>query len=136
VIIVDASVVVKWFAIEPLHEQARALLLHDDELLAPDIVAVEVANALWVKIGPGEISGKDASRAIAAVVGGGQPELRSAAPLVPRALELAQQLHHPVYDCVYLALAEETDATLVTADHRFRTAAASLADDRVRVLGS
>jgi len=31
---------------------------------------------------------------------------------------MAQQLAHPVYDCVYLALAERERATLITADER------------------
>ena len=31
---------------------------------------------------------------------------------------VARRLGHPVYDCVYLALAEREHAALVTADHR------------------
>jgi predicted nucleic acid-binding protein len=40
-------------------------------------------------------------------------------PMMPRALELAFELGHPVYDCAYLALAETLDQQLVTADERF-----------------
>lgn len=36
-----------------------------------------------------------------------------------RALELALMLGLPVYDCIYLALAERLDGTLITADKRF-----------------
>jgi predicted nucleic acid-binding protein len=46
------------------------------------------------------------------------------APLVERALALATALAHPVYDCVYLSLAAEVAAPLVTADKRLLTAAA------------
>jgi predicted nucleic acid-binding protein len=35
-----------------------------------------------------------------------------------RAMQVARRLHHPVYDCVYLALAEREDATFITADRR------------------
>jgi predicted nucleic acid-binding protein len=38
--------------------------------------------------------------------------------LAPRALEIALALGHPVYHCFYLALAEEAEAPLVTADRR------------------
>ncbi len=31
---------------------------------------------------------------------------------------VARRLGHPVYDCVYLALAEREHAAFVTADHR------------------
>ena len=34
------------------------------------------------------------------------------------ALNVARRLGHPVYDCVYLALAEREHARFVTADHR------------------
>jgi predicted nucleic acid-binding protein len=44
--------------------------------------------------------------------------LVSLPPLTARALEIAAELRHPVYDCFYLALAESEDATLVTADRR------------------
>ena len=33
-------------------------------------------------------------------------------------MDLARRLGHPVYDCVYLALAEREDAAFVTADQR------------------
>jgi predicted nucleic acid-binding protein len=38
---------------------------------------------------------------------------------VPRALTIARALGHPIYDCVYLALAEAENKPLVTADARF-----------------
>lgn len=44
--------------------------------------------------------------------------IRSTRPLLNRALTLADRLAHPVYDCVYLALAEHERATLITGDER------------------
>jgi predicted nucleic acid-binding protein len=43
--------------------------------------------------------------------------------LLDEALALGLALAHPVYDCVYLALAIASDARVVTADRRFRLAA-------------
>ena len=44
--------------------------------------------------------------------------LAPTAPLSERALELAQRLDHPAYDCFYLALAESESAVLVTDDEK------------------
>ncbi len=43
--------------------------------------------------------------------------------LAAEALALALDLDHPVYDCVYLALAIARDLPLVTADRRLIAAA-------------
>lgn len=42
--------------------------------------------------------------------------------LMPRAAGIAIELAHPVYDCVYLALAEALDDDLLTADIRLAAA--------------
>ena len=56
-------------------------------------------------------------------------------PHVDRALKLATEIGHPVYDCVYLAIAVHHDTHVVTADRRFATAAnAAGLTDRVRLL--
>ena len=133
--IADASVVVKWFTVEALSEDARELLSATESLLAPDLLAIELANVMWGKVRSSEIGESAAARAIAAVIAGDEIQLRSSIPLVPRAFGLARALDHPVYDCVYLALAEELDQTLVTADQRFVIAAAR-DHPRVRMLGS
>lgn len=52
-------------------------------------------------------------------------ELHGSAPLLGRASQLAVTINHPVYDCLYLALAADRDAPIATADRRLREAAAS-----------
>jgi predicted nucleic acid-binding protein len=133
-VIVGASVAVKWFVDEPLHDEARALLLHSEPILAPDILAVEVANAFWVKARRGDLDRATAQRAIAAITGSGVPELRPSAPLVADATSLAHVLDHPVYDCVYLALAEALDDRVVTADRRFHAVAVGAGRGDVELL--
>lgn len=56
-------------------------------------------------------------------------------PFLDRALHLAAQIGHPVYDCIYLALAEHHATHVITADRRF-AAAANVPDlaGRVRLL--
>jgi predicted nucleic acid-binding protein len=50
-------------------------------------------------------------------------EWTSSAHLVRPAARLAAELGHPVYDCLYLALAGSHSASLATADERLRRAA-------------
>ena len=42
------------------------------------------------------------------------------------ALAMACHLNHPVYDCLYLALAPREAATLLTADRRLQSLAAQV----------
>lgn len=118
---VDASVVAKWYFDEPGCEEARALLAGALEagrpLVAPDLLAIEMANLAWKKARRGEVTAQQAAAICRSV-----PE--SVGPLVPSAsllaaaLELALALGQPVYDCLYLALAESEDGEVVTADRR------------------
>ena len=50
--------------------------------------------------------------------------LHSGDTLVQRAAQLAVEVGHPVYDCLYLACAEATASALVTADQRLADKAA------------
>jgi predicted nucleic acid-binding protein len=112
--IVDASVAIKWLVPEEGSQLANELLLQD-ELVAPDLVAAEISNAIWKKWGRGELAGvppglTDILRAF--------DSLEPIAPLAQRSAEIAIELDHPAYDCFYLALAEQRDEVLVTADER------------------
>ena len=56
-------------------------------------------------------------------------------PHLDQARKLATEIGHPVYDCLYLALALHHQTHVVTADRRFASAAsASGLGDRVRLL--
>jgi predicted nucleic acid-binding protein len=121
-LIVDASVAVKWVAEEPGSEKARDLVGSGDRLLAPDLVLAEAGNALRKKLARGII---DRVQAIIGVqiVERAFDELFPARPLVHAAIGLAFDLDHPVYDCIYLALAARENLSVVTADERlFRVA--------------
>lgn len=115
--VVDASVAVKWVVPEALSDKADELLARDPDLLAPDLLLVEGVNALWKKTLRKEISAREGDRALRLLTESGI-DLRPAGPLLARALELARRLGHPVYDCVYLALAERERVPVVTADRR------------------
>ena len=119
--VVDASVVVKWFAPEEMSDAADTLLTGEHELCAPDFVLVEAANVFWKKVRSGEMTDAKADEALLAL-SAGAIELRATPPLLPRALEMANSIGHPVYDCIYIAAAEAWPAVLITADRRLAEA--------------
>jgi predicted nucleic acid-binding protein len=116
--VVDASVAFKWFIAETTSDQALALLDGDGRLQAPDVIFAEVANAMWVRLRG--VDGSQANAVLQAVEGLGRILDRTVPVplLLPRAVELAFRLTHPVYDCLYLALAERDQSKVVTADKR------------------
>ncbi len=116
ILIVDASVAVKWGVTEEGTERAM-LLLGRAPIIAPDLVVAEVANALWRKELRGELASAQRLPSLAACLSGYE-EFVPATVFADRALDLANTLKHPVYDCFYLALAELRDGTFITADAR------------------
>jgi predicted nucleic acid-binding protein len=132
--VVDASVAIKWVIDEP-GSSAAAALLSAGPLRAPDLLLVECANVLWKKVRRGELSADEAGLAIR-VLRQADIELLPSRPLADRALQLALELDHSAYDCLYLALALESGQPFVTADDRFvrRIAEAGLAPGVVTAL--
>ena len=118
VLVVDASVGVKW-VVDEIGSEIAAGLIAGRRLLVPDLFWIETANALSAKVRRSELTraqARDAWHDLSQA-----PVLtRPATPesLTP-ALGLAQDLGHPVYDCVYLALAVSENCRVVTADRRF-----------------
>lgn len=116
--VVDASVAVKWFfAKEPHAAEALALVRDDPALIAPDLVIAETCNAAWKWLRLGRIAATELDE-IAASLPRYFSEFTAAAILAPRAVAIAAALAHPVYDCLYLALAELRQLPLITADAR------------------
>lgn len=118
-IVVDASVAFKWF-IEEAHSREAVALAAGEELLAPTWLAVEVANALWKKVMRHQANAVGVRMALPRLNDFVAQWCEVAPDLVERALDIALDLGHPVYDCVYLALAEAGGMGLATADEKLR----------------
>ena len=114
-VIVDASVAIKWVITEPYSDSA-ALLVGQD-LAAPELWLAEVANALWVRQARGLLTVEEARLCLRELLAA-PVEALPMADLVPVALDAAVALRHPAYDCCYLAAAKVHGCTLVTADGR------------------
>ena len=122
---VDASMAFLWFANEPDRWGAARLLETEATLLAPDLMVVEATNAWWKKLRRREMDIVDVEQAVTYLLAVGIGWTASA-ELVRPAARLAAELGHPVYDCVYLALAATRSASLATADERLRRGAERL----------
>ena len=123
--IVDASVAFKWFVPEPDSDRALALFDTTEPLYAPDLVLTEVSNAMWARLRKIDGDHGSAVKAAASALPRMLTLLVPVVELLPRAIELAFDLNHPIYDCIYLALAEREKAALITADLRLIASAGS-----------
>ncbi|MGE0461277.1 MAG: type II toxin-antitoxin system VapC family toxin [Vicinamibacterales bacterium] len=124
VLVVDASVVIKWFLPEVHGEAARRLLAAPHQYLAPDLLFPEVGNVIWKKIRRGELTPRDGQR-LAADLATVAVEAVASRVLLSDAVALAVATGLTVYDATYLALAVRLDTVLVTADERFGRAVAA-----------
>ena len=120
--VVDASVVLKWVLKETYSEKVVDLLKKDNSynLLAPDIMITEVANALWKRVKIGEMSIEMAKALHAGIFVEDAVTIHQSAQYIERAFDLAHETgHNAIYDCVYLAMAESFNCDFLTADEVF-----------------
>jgi len=118
VLVVDASVGVKWFVPEAHAAEARQWRNGPDELHAPTFFFdLEIANILWKKVRRAEIARTDAD-----LILGQLPALpltrHPEAPLLTSAFDLADRTQRTVYDSLYLTLAVQLGGRMLTADQR------------------
>lgn len=139
-IVVDASLAVKWLVREPDSDRADRLFdAQAGELCGPDLLVIEVSRALVAAANARRIAPTAARNALTAWfdrLDGAIILHPCDSRLIDRATTLALDLGHPLADCVYLVLAIDLGVDLVTCDARFHARAASqfsmiklLADD-------
>ena len=118
--VIDASVALKWFLNEEESQGADALfdafLTSRIELLAPDVLLLEVANALWNQTALLKLLSSEEAVSIFHDFITLPLNLRPSNALASQALELAVNFQHPIYDMLYCALAIENDCEFLTAD--------------------
>jgi len=123
-LVVDASVAIKWlppFQQEPLTSEAEKLLDRWEqavvELIAPDLIWTEIANAHWRAVRQNKCSSGDAQASLAVMH---EQELLTvpSEQLIDLALRIALQHGRTAYDSLYVALAVTLKSELVTADER------------------
>jgi len=115
--VIDSSVCVKWLIDEEHSESAIGLLSSDLELVAPDIVLTEAANALWKTVKRELLTPEQADARLANLPNFFN-RLLPTTDLVSEALVLGMAVDVPVYDCLYVVASRRTGAALVTADSK------------------
>ena len=119
--VLDSSVAFKWLV--PELNTNKALRLLDDyqkaihDLLSPDILPVEATHALTRAERQGRVTPAQGNQLFIDLMDQ-VPTLHSYLPLLPRAYAISSAMRVGVYDCIYIALAEQEGCELVTADDR------------------
>lgn len=113
----DASVAAKWFNNEDLTDKAlqiRDAFVHGKiDLLAPEQMIYEVGNSIWKNEA---LTPEDAAKAIEDLIDL-QIELICISPrLAASAMKTARESRITFYDAAYIALADQYDAPLISAD--------------------
>ena len=125
-LVVDASVALKWVVTEAGSDEAGALLTDMVDgavtLVAPEHLLGEVANGLRKRVAQRALLAADAVAALDAVIALGL-ELVSGPDRWLRCLRGALAWGVTTYDALYVLLALDLDAELITADARLADAA-------------
>jgi predicted nucleic acid-binding protein len=114
--IIDASVAAHWFADTEFSAPASSYRKRAD-LIGPSFLLIETANVLYKQSRAGKIqpdlcaeSINDLGLLLAEII----PDQQ----LLGQAIGLALEWQHPVYDCLYTALALERREPIATADRK------------------
>jgi predicted nucleic acid-binding protein len=130
-IVLDASVAVKWFlpeSDETLAAEALALLdrygKNEIQIIVPDLFWVEFGSVLWKAIRRGHFPKVSADAALSSLSRFSFPTFPSL-QLLERAFQIAATYERTVYDSLYVALAVQTNSQLITADERLANSLAA-----------
>jgi predicted nucleic acid-binding protein len=119
--VLDANVALKW--VIPEKHSDKALRLRSDTLAgiheshAPEIFAVEVGHALTRAERKGDIPVGDADVHLLYILLT-SPHFHSSLAMLRRAVAISSAARIGLYDCLYVALAEQERCDLVTADDK------------------
>ncbi len=118
--VIDASVAIKLFLVEPLSDRADALFAtlagsSPARFYVPGLLYLECANILWKYVRRYSYPAESARRDIAGLLALPLQAVPTA-DLVQEALDIALRYGATAYDATYVALAQRLSLPLVTAD--------------------
>lgn len=118
-LVLDASVIIKWFTQEEKREQAINLrenyINGEIEIVVPDLLLYEISNAL--RFNP-NLKEKDIKEAIESLF---DIEINIIVPIpevLQKAVDIAYSKEITIYDASYVALAQMIDFDFITADEK------------------
>ena len=115
--VVDASAAAAAFFQEEHALAAWRFLISGHDLLAPDLIVAELANVIWKRRRRKEID-QDEALGLLTDFQKLPLQITPSNALIDAALALALRTDCCVYDCLYLALAMQAKAVMVTNDLR------------------
>jgi len=122
-LVVDASVGLKWVLQEPDSHLAEALARSGEELLVPEFWLNEATNVLWVQVRRKLLTADEAREGLALLRTQVEPTPTAELGLHDVALEIGLAIGHSTYDTFYVAFALAVGATnVVVADRPFARA--------------
>jgi predicted nucleic acid-binding protein len=129
IFVIDASVAAKWFLPDEPFSALALELLHRattgaTDFIVPDLFFSECGNILWKAARRRRLSAEEAQAAIQ-VIGDLQTLTVPASGLLERTLQIARTYDRTFYDSLYVAVAVQKQATLVTADEKLANATAA-----------
>ena len=118
IVVVAASVTVKWYVSENCTTEAEKLLDGSYKLYAPELILPEFGNIIWKKLRRNDLTDQEANQIMNAFR---QQSItfRSHQSLLKAAFTGTQLSGQTVYDWSYLALAVSLSCEFVTADVKF-----------------
>ena len=120
--VLDASAAVRLILADPAAADLAERVGGAALVLAPELMLNELANTLWKLQRADRLNDLDPQELLAEareLVDRLEPDRH----LQAEALALACHLNHPVYDCLYLALARREAASLISSDRRLNALA-------------
>jgi predicted nucleic acid-binding protein len=133
-VIVGASVAAKWVMQEPHSDVAQQILDSGMELAAPAHWLGEATNAIWAATRRGDLNGQEAEERTG-VLAEAPIETVALNRLAAAAMTIGLRIGVTIYDALYLALAVERAAVLVTDDQCLLRAARRDREVRNLVIG-
>ena len=118
--VLDTSVAIKWFSEKDEDDLEKALKIREAclgkicRIIVPELLFYEIANAL--RYNP-QFTEEDVGLAIESLLKLGLETKKFDEATMKKALALAYRMKITVYDAYFIALAENSACTLVTADY-------------------
>jgi predicted nucleic acid-binding protein len=126
-IVLDASVIVKWFSEEEYTDKAleirERIRMGEESVIVPDLLLYELANAM--RYNP-SLDANDVRDALASIFDMDMNIITPVPEIINSAIMLAFEYNISIYDAFYIALAKETELTFFTADRRLYNRVRSL----------
>lgn len=114
--VIDSSSLVKFFSKEEGWEHVREEIL--EGVISIDLSIKEVANALWRKTLNGEVEAQDAEELLRDLTKAEAIKIESQNPYMLGAFKIAVKNKITIYDSLFIELARNKGAELVTSDSK------------------